>query len=124
MPMKRKRKMPLVDLEDPVGSMERVIRHNQREFRKRKRHLIADTPNAISWLGRSFYGPVARTLLADPANFDADGMPTEDAMQEAIQMMAETAVNMLADIEACNADDIFHRIRLEAFGDEWGLEDC
>ena len=127
----KKPKVQLIDLNDPKGSIlrvademeEREAQRKARAARKRKHLLVADTPEAVAWLGRSFYGPVAQALLADPANFDEDGMPTEDAMQQAIERMVETATNMLLEFHECNAEDIFHRVRLEAFAARWGLDD-
>ena len=129
--MKPKPKTQIVDPDDPKGSVLRVademgkreIQRKARAARKRKRLLAADTPEAVHWLGRSFYRPVAEALLADPANFDEDGMPTEDAMHQAIDTMVETAATMLLDFNDCNAEDIFHRIRLDAFVALWGLDD-
>jgi hypothetical protein len=130
-PMKGKRKTQLIDVNDPKGSILRVaddmerreVRRKARAALERKLFLIADTPEAVHWLGRFFYRPVAQALLADPANFDKDGMPTDDAMQQAAETMVEAAANALMEFTALEADEIFHRIRLKAFADRWGLED-
>ena len=127
--MPRKLKVRLVDEEDPEGSVERVSDHLQkreacrkaREAGQRKRMLIADTPEAVSWLGGFFYALVAQALLADPANFGEDGMPTEDAMQQAAETMVDAAANALMEFPELGAGDIFHRVRLEAFANDWGL---
>src|SRR5882724_10734450 len=94
-PRRRKAQIQIVDEDDPKGSVMRLAdelkrresQRKKREAHKQKVRLAETTPEVIAWLGRLFYHPVAEALLADRTNFDSEGVPTEGAIQQAIDLM-------------------------------------